>query len=88
MMCLIADQIHYRGPRPARVVQVRQSVCQSRSAVQKGGGRLARDPALTIGCADGHALRPREHGPHGRDFERADEMHLAGARIREADLDA
>jgi hypothetical protein len=84
-----ADDDDHRGPGPAGVVQVGQAVGQARSEVQEHGGGLAGDPGVPVGGAGGDAFEQRQHPAHRRHrIQRADEVHLRGARVHEAHVDA
>jgi len=56
--------------------------------VQEHHGGAAGHAGVAVGGAGGHALEQREHAAHLGDLvERADEVHLGGAGVGEADGD-
>ena len=86
---VVADDVDDRRPGPSRVVQVGQPVAQSRSEVQQRRRRASSHPAVPVGRARGHALEEAEHAAHGGHVvEGGDEVHLRGAGVGEADVDA
>ncbi len=86
---VLADHVDDRCVGAPGVVQVRQSVGQSRTQVQQGAGRLARHPAVAVGSAGDHAFEQAQHRPHaGFLIQRGNEVHLRGTGIGEADLHA
>ncbi len=86
---LVADHVDDAGAGAPRVVQVREAVRQTGSAVQQRRGRLAGDAVVAVRRAGDDVLLQAEHAAHAGDaVERRDEMHLAGAGIGEAGVDA
>ena len=70
-------------------MQVGQPVPEAGAEVEEGGGRPAGDPGVAVGRAGGDALEEGEHAAHGRHpVEGGDEVHLGGAGVGEADVDA
>jgi hypothetical protein len=79
----------YRGSGPAGVVQVGQAVGQAGAKVQEDGGGLPGDPGVAVGGPGGDALEQGQHAAHGGyRVQGADEVHLRGAGIHEAHVDA
>ena len=86
---VFAHDVHDRGTRLARVVEIRETVGEARAEVQQRGGRPAGHPGVTVGCARAHGLVQAEHAAHLRHaVEGGDKLHLARARIHEANVDA
>jgi len=86
---LIADDVDNAASRAPRVVQVREPVRKARPAMQQRGRRLAFDAVVTIGHAGDHVLLQAQHAAHaGALVQRGDEVHLAGAGVCEAGVDA
>ena len=86
---LVADDVDDAAARPARVVQAGQAVGQARAAMQQGAGRLVGHAPVAVGAAGDDVLLQAEDAAHARDaVQRGDEMHLAGAGVGEADIDA
>ena len=86
---MVADDVDHRHLALARVVQVGQAVAQAAAQVQERGGGLVGHARVAVGRAGGHALEQGQHGAHARlAVERGDEVHLAGAGVGEADVDA
>ncbi len=57
--------------------------------MQQGDGGLARHAGVAVGRAGDHAFEQAKDAAHpGNAIERGDEMHLRGARIGEAGIDA
>ena len=57
--------------------------------MQQRGRRLAFDAVVTIGHAGDHVLLQAQHAAHaGALVQRGDEVHLAGAGVGEAGVDA
>ena len=85
---LVAHDVDDAGPRAAGVVQVRKSVREAWAAMQQRGRGLARHAPVAVGAAGDDVLLQAEDAAHAGDaVQRGDEMHLAGAGIREADID-
>src|SRR5262249_24067762 len=86
---VLADDVDDRHARSARVVQVRETVGEARAEVQQRACGFARHARIAVGRAGDDAFEEPEHATHaGLAVERRDEMHLGGAGIREADVDA
>jgi hypothetical protein len=86
---VVAHDVEHGHAALARVVQVGQAVAQAAAQVQQCGGGLACHARVAVGRARGHALEQRQHGAHlGFAVERGDKVHLARARVGEADVDA
>jgi len=86
---LVADPVHHRRRRSARVVEVRDAIGEARAQVQQGRGGLARHARVAIGCPRAHPLEEPKDGtdaPHL--VESRHEGKLGGARVREAELDS
>jgi hypothetical protein len=57
--------------------------------MQQRGGRLVGHACVAVGRTGSHALEQRQYGTHpGFAIQRGDEVHLTGAGVGEADLDA
>ncbi len=86
---VIADDVDERRRGAARIVKIGQTVGEAGAEVQQGAGRLLRHAAIAVGHAGDGAFEQAEHGTDTIDpVERRDEMHLRGAGIGEANLDA
>jgi hypothetical protein len=86
---VVADDVHDRRRRPARVVEVGEPVGEARSEVQQRRRRALGHAGVAVGHAGHHALEQPEHRPHPVDpIDRRHEVHLRRAGIREAHLDA
>ncbi len=86
---LVAHHVENGRLRAPRVVQIGKSIAQARPAMQQGDRRLLRHPPVAIGRAGRDALEQAKHAMHARyAVERRDEVHLAGAGIGEACVDA
>ena len=86
---MIADDVDDRRRRAACVVQIGKAVGEAGAEMQQRHGGLAGDPAVAVGGAGRNALEQAQHAAQTRiGVERADQMHLGGAGIGEADLDA
>ncbi len=73
----------------AGVVEIGEAVGEAGPAVQQRRRGLAGHPRIAVGGAGGHALEEAEDAAHAGDaVERRDEVHLAGAGIGEAGVDA
>ena len=72
-----------------RVMQTRETIREPRPEVQQGAGGPAGHPRIAVGRACRHALEQSEHAPHPvNSVERGDKMHLRGAGIGEAGVNA
>jgi hypothetical protein len=86
---VVADDVDDRHLALARVVQVRKAVAEAAAEVQQRRRRLPGHPRVAVGGAGRDAFEQRQHRAHARlVVERGDEVHLAGAGVGEADLDA
>ena len=86
---VVADDVDDRGVGAPRVVQVGEAVAEPGPEVQQRRGRAAGHPRVPVGRAGGHALEEAEHAAHlGHVVEGGHEVHLGGARVHEADVDA
>jgi hypothetical protein len=86
---VLAHDVDQRHPRLAGVVQVGQAVAQAAAQVQQGGGGPVGHAGVAVGRAGGHALEQGQHGAHRRrGVQRGDEVHLRGAGVGEAGVDA
>jgi hypothetical protein len=86
---VVADDVDHRRVALAGVVQVGQAVAEAGAEVQQGGGRLVGHAGVAVGGAGGHALEQGEHAAHlAHVVERGHEVHLGGAGVHEADVDA
>ncbi len=75
--------------RALGVVDVGQSVGQSRPGVQQRRGRSIGHARITVGCTSHHAFEEAQHATHLRlTVECGNEMHLRCAGICEADSHA
>jgi hypothetical protein len=86
---VVADDVDHRHLALAGVVQVGQAIAQAAAQVQQGRGGLVGHARIAVGRAGGHAFEQGQHRAHARlVVQRGDEVHLAGAGVGEADLDA
>ena len=86
---LVAHHVENGRLRAPRIVQIGKSIAQAWPAMQQCDRRLLRHPPVAIGRAGRDALEQAEHAMHAwHAIERRDEMHLAGAGIGEAGVDA
>jgi len=73
--------------RLAGVVQIRETVPETRAEMQQRRRRLVGHACVSIGRARRNALEERENAMHFRDvIEGRDEVHLRRARVREAGI--
>ena len=86
---MLADDVDDAGMRLLGVVQIGKAVGEAGSEMQQGRGRRALHAEIAVGRTGHHALEQAEHAAHALDpVQRGDEMHLRGAWIGEADVDA
>ena len=86
---VVADDVDHRGVGTTGIVQVGEAVAEAGAEVQQSAGRLAGDAGVAVGRPGGDALEEPEHRPHaGHVIQRGHEVHLGGARVGEAHLDA
>src|SRR5207253_3253003 len=86
---VVADDVDYGSARPTRVVQVGEPVPEPGPEVQQGRRRTVGHAAVAVGGAGDDTLEQPEHTAHLRHrVERGDEVHLRGARVGEAHVDA
>ena len=86
---LVADDVDQRHAGAAGVVEVGEAVGEAGTAMQERRRRLAGHPRVAVGGAGGDALEEGEDAMDARHaVERGDEVHLAGAGIGEAGVDA
>ena len=86
---MVADDVDDGRLRLARVVQVGEPVAETGPEVQqRGRGPIGHAP-VAVGRAGRDAFEEREHAAHlGHGVERGHEVHLRGAGIHEAGVDA
>jgi hypothetical protein len=85
---VVAHEVDDRRPRPAGVVQVRGAVAEARPEVQQRYRRPVGHAAVPVSRSRHDALEESEHRTHLRDgVELGHEVHLGGARVREARVD-
>lgn len=86
---LIANDVHDAGASTPRIVEIAHAVCEARATMEQCASWLARNPVITVSHASDNVLLKAENTMHAWDaIERSDEVHLAGARIGEACVDA
>ncbi len=70
-------------------MQVGEPVAEAGTKMQQHCGRLAGHARVAVGGAGDHSFEEAEHAAHLRHrVERGDEVHLRGAGVDEADVDA
>jgi hypothetical protein len=70
-------------------VEVGEAVAEAGAEVQQHRGGLVGHAGVAVGGTGGHALEQPEDAPHlGHVVERGDEVHLGGAGVHEAHVDA
>ena len=86
---VVADDVDDGRAAAAGVVQVGQAVAEAGAQVQQHRCGPAGHAGVAVGGAGGDALEQREHRVHlGHAVERRDEVHLGGAGVHEAGVDA
>ncbi len=86
---MIADDIDDGNIGPAGVVKIGKPVGQTRPQMQQRARRPAGHPPVAIGGTGHHALEQAEDAAHPlHPVEGSHEMHLRGAGIGEAHIDA
>ena len=86
---MLADDVDDAGMRLLGVVQIGKAVGEAGPEMQQRRGRRALHAEIAVGGAGHHALEQAEHAAHALDpIQRGDEMHLRGAGIGKADVNA
>ena len=86
---VVADEVHDRGARPPRVVEVREAVGEPRAEMEQRQGRAPRHAPVAVGGAGADALEEPEDRPQaGHPVERGHQGHLGGPGVGEAELEA
>ena len=86
---MVAHDVDDRRPGPPRVVEIGQPVAEARSEMQQRGRWAPGDAPVPVGGTGDDSLEEAEDAPHGGHVvQRCDKVHLRGARIGEADVDA
>jgi len=86
---LVADDVDDRRLRAACVVQVGQAIGQARTAMEQRGCRLVGHARVAVGRTGDHTFEQAQHAAHaGNPVQCGHKMHLAGARVGEACIDA
>ena len=86
---LVADDVDDRAVRPAGVMEVGEAVGEAGPAMEERRRGPAGHARIAVGGAGGDALEQGEDATDARHaVERGDEVHLAGAGIGEAGVDA
>ena len=85
---LVADDIDDAAARPSRIVQTSKTVGEAGAAMQQGASGLFGHPPISVGGTGDDVFLQAEDAFHaGNAIQRGDEMHLAGPRVGETDLD-
>ena len=86
---MVADDVDHRRRRLVGVVDVGEPVGHAGAEMQQGRRRVVGHPVIAVGRAGDHPLEEAEHAAHAVDpVERRDKMHLRGAGIGKAHIDA
>ena len=86
---MIADDVDHARGRLVGVVDVGEPVGEARPEMQQGRGRVVGHAVIAVGGAGHDALEQPQDAAHAVDpVERRDKMHLRGAGVREAHIDA
>ncbi len=86
---VLADDVDDAGIRLLGVVQVGEPIGEAGTEMQQRRGRRALHAEIAVGGTGHHALEQAEHAAHALDpVQRRDEMHLGGAGIGKADINA
>ena len=86
---MIAHHVENRRSGALRVVQVGHAIGKARAEVQQVERGLVGHAAIAIGGTRDHALKETQHrADMGLFIERSDELHLGGAWIGKAGVDA
>ena len=86
---MLADDVDDAGIRLLGVVQIGKAVGEAGSEVQQRRCRRALHAEIAVGGTRHHALEQAEHAAHALDpVQGGDKMHLRGAGIGEADVNA
>src|ERR1700733_6678565 len=86
---LIADDVHQRNAGTLCVVEISETVGQTRSAMKQSRGWPPSQARIAVRRPSRHPLKKGEHTPYARDpVKRSDEMHLAGPWISETVIDS
>ena len=86
---MLADDVDDAGIGLLGVVQIGKAVGEPGAEMQQRRGRRALHAEIAVGGPGHHALEQAEHAAHALDpVQCGDEMHLRGAGIGEADVDA
>ena len=87
--CVGAHDVDYRGVGPARVVEIRDAVCQATAHMQQRESGFARHARVAVGRAGDRILLQAENGADAfgqPDF--VNELHLGGAGIGETGVES
>ncbi len=86
---VITNDVHHRYACTLRVVQISQTVGETRPTMEQRCRRLSSDPRITVRCPGRDALEEGKHTAYSRDpVERSDEMHFARTGIGKTGIDS
>ena len=86
---VVADDVDDGSKGAFGVVQVGQAVGESRAQVQQGGGGFVGHSAIAVSGAGDDPFKQPQYGPHaGNLVDCRNQLHLGGAGIGKANLDA
>jgi hypothetical protein len=85
---MLAHNVDDRHVCPARIVQVRDPIGETRTEMKKSACWFSGHPCIAIcGCRD-NTLKQTEYAPHSSlSVECRNDVHFRGARIRKANFD-
>ena len=86
---MLADDVDDAGIRFLGVVQIGKAIGEAGAEMQQRRCRRALHAEIAVRGTGHHALEQAEHAAHALDpVKRCDKMHLGGAGIGEADVNA
>ncbi len=85
---LVTDDVDQWNPGAMSVVEISQPIGEPRATVEQRRRRAPGQPGIAVGRARSHSLEKDQGAVYAwNTIQRPNEMHLARARIGEADAD-
>jgi hypothetical protein len=86
---MVSDQVDDWATRSSGIVQIGNTVGQTRTQMQQSGRRFTQHPAVTVGSTSANSLKQRQNRPYCIvAINGLNQMHFRRTRICETDFNA